>query len=146
MCLPSVRVSIRRSDRARNGDRSRYVAGSSQTHSPVWIRLAPAPGPVEGSKLGCGGGHEQHTSSVPGLHGGRLPVTGTGVHVPQVWVWQGTSSQVEKWLRPECGGQRDGESGHCWGVLTSESVFSGAGITAYGRRCGEKSWAYRKGR
>lgn len=61
-------------------------------------------------------------------------------------MWQGTSFQVEKWLCPECGGQRDGESGHCWGVLTSEGVFSGAGATAYGRRCGEKSWAYRKRR
>ena len=30
---------------------------------------------VEGGKMGSGGGHEQHTSSAPGLHGGRLPVT-----------------------------------------------------------------------
>ena len=60
------------------------MAGSSRTQllPPVSIRLAPALGPVEGSKLGGRGGHEQHTSSVPGLRGGRLPVIDTGVHVP----------------------------------------------------------------
>ena len=44
-----------------------------------------------GAKWG-GGGHEQHTSSAPGLHGGRLPLSDTGIHAPQVshWeVWQG---------------------------------------------------------
>ena len=43
----------------------------------VSIRLSLAPGSVEGSKRGVWGGHEQHTSSVPELHGGRLPVTDT---------------------------------------------------------------------
>ena len=37
---------------ARNGDRSHYVAGSSWTHWPVWIRLAPAPDLTEGGKMG----------------------------------------------------------------------------------------------
>ena len=70
--------------KARNGDRSRYVAGSSWTHWPVWIRLAPAPDLTEGGKMGGGGGgHEQHTFSAPGLHGGRLPVTGTGTQSSQ---------------------------------------------------------------
>ena len=31
---------------------------------------------------GGGGGHEQYTSSAPGLHGGRLPVTDTGIYAP----------------------------------------------------------------
>ena len=74
----------RRSDGGRNGDRRRYVAGSNRTQllPPVSICLPPAPGPVEDGKMGGGGGHEQHTSSVPGLHGGRLPVTDTGIYVP----------------------------------------------------------------
>ena len=42
----------------------------------VSIRLPLAPGSVEGGKRGVEGGHEQH-SSVPKLHGGRLPVTDT---------------------------------------------------------------------
>jgi len=43
----------------------------------VSICLPLAPGSVEGGKRGVGGGHEQHTSSVPELHGDRLPVTDT---------------------------------------------------------------------
>lgn len=42
----------------------------------ISIRLPLAPGSVEGGKKGNGGGHEQH-SSVPKLHGDRLPVTVT---------------------------------------------------------------------
>ena len=71
----------RRSDGGKNGDRCRYVAGSNRTQ-PISIRLPPAPGPREGGKMGSGGGHEQHTSS-PGLHGGRLPLSDTGIHAPQ---------------------------------------------------------------
>ena len=101
--------------------------------------------------MGSRGGHEQHASSAPGLHGGRLPVSNTGIHVPpeshwKVWVWQGVSSQVERRLCPECGGQRDGEYRHYWGLLVAEGVCSGVGATANGRRCGAKPWAYRKRR
>ena len=42
----------------------------------ISIRLPLAPSSVEGGKKGNGGGHEQH-SSVPKLHGDRLPVTDT---------------------------------------------------------------------
>ena len=61
------------------------MAGSNRAQllPPVSIRLPPAPGPVEGGKMGGGRGHEQHTSSAPGLHGGRLPVSDTGIYVPQ---------------------------------------------------------------
>ena len=79
---------------------------------------------VEGGKMGSGGGHEQHTSSAPGLHGGRLPVTDAGIHAPQsfhweVWVWQGLSSHVESGrLCPECESQRDGGyAEHYWVCL-----------------------------
>ena len=41
----------------------------------ISVRLPLAPGSVEGER-GGGGGHEQH-SSVPKLHGDRLPVTDT---------------------------------------------------------------------
>ena len=83
------------------------MAGSNWTQLPtVSICLSLAPVPVEGGEMGCGGDHEQHASSVPGLHGGRLPVTDTGIHAPrashwEVWVWQGVSSQVERRLCPE---------------------------------------------
>ena len=50
---------------------------------PVSIRLPPSPGSVEGGKMGGGGGHEQHTSSAPGLHGSRLTDTATGIYVPK---------------------------------------------------------------
>ena len=55
------------------------MAGSNriQLLSSVSIRLPPAPGPVEGGKMGGGGGHEQHASSAPGLRGSRLSVTDT---------------------------------------------------------------------
>ena len=97
--------------------------------------------------MGGGGGHEQHTSSAPGLHGGRLPVTDTGIHAPQashweVCVWQGVSSQVERRLCPECGDQRDGGYGHYWCVFIAGAVCSGAGATADGWRCGEKPRSY----
>ena len=121
------------------------MAGSNQTQllPPVSIRLSLAPVPVEGGKMGGGGGHEQHTSSAPGLHGGRLTVSDTGIYVPgeshcEVWVWQGVSSQVERRLCPECGGQRDGGYGHYWVVPIAGGMCSGAGATADGRRCGEK--------
>ena len=126
------------------------MAGSNWTQllPPVSIRLPPALGSVEGGKMGGGGGHEQHASSAPGLHGGRLPVADTGMYVPQVshwevWVWQGVSSQVERRLCPECGGQRDGRYG-C--VFIAGGVCSGAGATADGRRCGETSWPHRERR
>ena len=135
------------------GNRCRYVAGSNRTQllSPVSIRLPLASGPVEGGKMGGGGGHEQHTSSAPGLHGGRLTVTDTGIYTPQashweVWVWQGVSSQVERRLCPECGGQKDGGYGHYWAVLVAGGVCSGAGTTADGGRCGEKPWPNRERR
>ena len=137
----------RRSDGRRNGDRCHYVAGSNRAQllPPISIRLPPAPGPVEGSQMGGGGGHEKHTSCAPGVHGGRLPVTDTGIHVPrashwEMWVWQGVSSQVERRLFPECGGQRDGRYGEHW------CVYSGAGATPDGRRCGEKPGAHRERR
>ena len=151
----NVRVFLcccgQRSDLGRNGDRSRYVAGSnrSQLLPSISIPLPPAPGPVEGGKMGGGGGHEQHTSSAPGLHGGGLPVSDTGIHVQQasphweVWVWQGVSSQVERRLCHECGGQRDSGYGHCWDLLIAGVVCSGVGATADGRRCGEKPWPHR---
>ena len=65
-----------------------------------------------------GESHEQYTSSAPGLHGGHLPVTDTGIHTPQafhweMWVWQGVSSQVERWLCLKCGGQKDARYGYC---------------------------------
>ena len=96
--------------------------------------------------MGGGGGPEQHTSA-PGLHGGRLPVTDTGIHVPrafhwEVWVWQGVSSQVERRLCPECGGQRDGGYGRYWGVFIAGGVCSGGGVTADGRRCRAKPRPY----
>ena len=79
------------------------MAGSNRTQllPPVSIRPPLAPGPVEGGKMGGGGGHEQLASSAPRLHGGRLFVTDTGIYIPQashreVWVWQGVSSQVER--------------------------------------------------
>ena len=129
------------------------MAGSNRAQllSPISIRLAPAPGPVEGGKMGGGGGHEQHTSSAPGLHGGRLPVTDTGIHVPrashwEVWVWQGVSSQVGRLLCPEYGGRRDGRYGHYCGVLIAGGVWGGAGATPDGRRCGEKPWPHRERR
>ena len=50
---------------------------------PVSIRPPLAPGSVEGGKMGGGGGHEQLASSAPGLHGGCLFVTDTGICVPQ---------------------------------------------------------------
>ena len=101
--------------------------------------------------MGGGGGHEQHTSSAPGLHGGRLPDTDTGIYVPrafhwEVWVWQGVSSKVERRLCPECGGQRDGRYGEHWGVLIAGCVCGGAGATPDGRRCGEESRPYRERR
>ena len=153
----TVRVLLyycsRRSDEGRNGDRSRYVAGSNRTQllPPVSIRLPPAPSPVEGSKNGGGGGHQQHASSTPGLYGGRLRITNIWIYVPQaahweVWVWQGVSYKDERRLCRECGGQRDGEYGHYRGVLIAEGLCSGAGATADGRRCGEKPWPYRKRR
>ena len=84
------------------------MAGSNRTQllPPVPIRLLPALGSLEGGKMGGGGGYEEHTSSTPGLHGGRLPVTDTGIHAPQsshweVCVWQGVSSQAERRLCPE---------------------------------------------
>ena len=97
--------------------------------------------------MGGGGGHEQHTSSAPGLHGSRFSITDTGIHAPRashwkVWVWQGVSSQVERWLCPECRGQRDGGYGRYWGVFIAGGVCGGAGATADGRRCGEKPWPY----
>ena len=107
-CASFLCCCDRRSDGGRNGDRCRYVAGSNRAQllSPISIRLPPAAGPVEGGQMGGGGGHEQHTSSAPGLHGGRLPVTDTGIYVPrashwEMWVWQGVSSQVERRLCPE---------------------------------------------
>ena len=99
--------------------------------------------------MGGGGSHEQHTSSAPGLHGGRLPVTDTCIHIPQASHWeesQGVSSQVERRLSPECGGQRDGGYEHYWGVLIAGGVYSGGEATADGRRCGEESWPYREKR
>ena len=91
------------------------MAGSNWTQllPTVSICLPPAPSPVEGGQMGGGGAHEQHTSSAPGLHGGRLSVTDTGIYAPraihwEVWVWQGVSSQVERRLCPECGGRSDG--------------------------------------
>ena len=97
--------------------------------------------------MGGDGGHEQHTSSAPGLHGGCLPVTDTRIRAPQafhweVWVWQGVSFQVERRLCPQCAGQRDGGYGLYWSVLIAGCVCTGAGATADGRRCGEKSWSY----
>ena len=70
------------------------MAGSNRT------QLLPALCSLEGGKMGGEGSHEQHSSSVPGLHGGCLPVTDTGIHIQQashweVWVWQGVLSQVE---------------------------------------------------
>ena len=116
------------------------MAGSNRTQllPPVSIRQPPALGSMEGGKMGGGGGHEQHTSSAPGLHGARLPVTDTGIYVPQashweVWVWQGVSSQVERRLCPECGGQRDGGHEHYWGVLVTGGACCGACATADGR-------------
>ena len=101
--------------------------------------------------MGGGGGHEQHTSSAPGLYGGRLSVTDIGIYVPrasywEMWVWQGVSSQVEKRLCPECGGQKDGRYGDYWSVLIAGGVCRGAGATVDGRRCGEKPRSYRKRR
>ena len=101
--------------------------------------------------MGGGGGHEQHTSSAPVLHGDRLSVSDTGIYVPQashseVWVRRGVSSQVERRLCPECGGQRDGGYGHYWGVLIAGGVCSGAGATDDGRRCGKESWPNRERR
>ena len=101
--------------------------------------------------MGGGGGHEQYASSVPGLHGGRLPVSDTGIYVPrgshrEVWVWQGVLAQVERRLCPECGGQRDGRYGHYWGVFIAGVVCSADGATSDGRRCGEKPWPYRERR
>ena len=142
-----------RSDGSRNGDRCRYVAGSNRAQllSPISIRLPPAPGSLESGKMGGGGGHEQHTSSAPGLHGSRLPVTDTGIHPPRVshwemWVWQGVSSQVERRLCPECGGQKDGRYGHHWCEFIAGCVCGGAGATADGRRCGEESRPHRERR
>ena len=94
--------------------------------------------------MGGGGGHEQHTSSAPGLHGGRLADTDTGIHVPraihwEVWVWQGVSSQVERRLCPECS---DGGSGRYWDLFIAGGVCGGAGATADGRRCREKPRPY----
>ena len=139
----------RRSDGGRNGDRCRYVAGSNRAQllSPISIRLPPASCAVEGDKMGCGGGHEQYTSSAPGLHGSCLSVADTGIHVPwgshwEVWVWQRQSSQVERWLCPECGGQRDGIYGDYWCVLIAGGVWGDPGATADGRRCGEKPRPY----
>ena len=152
-CASFLCYCDRRSDGGRNGDRCRYVAGSNRAQllSPVSIRLPPAPCAVEGGKMGGGGGHEQHNSPAPGLHVGRLPVTDTGIHVPlasrwEMWVWQGVSSQVERRLCPECGGQRDGRYGYCWCVLIAGCVCGGAGATADGRRCGEKSRPHRERR
>ena len=56
-------------------------------------------------------------------------------------MWQGVSSQVERRLCPECGGDGIRDDGYGWyrGVLVAGSVYSGAGATADGRRCGEKS-------
>ena len=67
------------------GDRSCDVAGSNRTQllPSASIRLPPAPVPVEGGKMGGGGGHEQHASSAPGLRGGHLTVSDTGIHAPQ---------------------------------------------------------------
>ena len=126
------------------------MAGSNRTQllSSVSIRLPPSPGPVEGGEMGGGGGHEQHASSAPGLHGGRLSVTDTGIYVPQASHWevcegQGLSSQDERRLFPECGGQRDDGYGHYWCVLIAGGACSGAGATADGRRCGKESWPHR---
>ena len=126
------------------------MAGSNRTQllPPVSIRLPLAPSPVEGGKMGGGGSHEQHTSSTPGLHGDRLPVTDTGIYVPpvshwKVWAGQGVSSQLERRLCPECGGQRDGGHGDYWGVLIVGGACSGAGATVDGRRCGEKPRSHR---
>ena len=101
--------------------------------------------------MGGGGGHEQHTSSAPRLHGSRFPDTDTGIQVPKAFHWemyggQGVSSQVERRLCPECGGQRDGRYGHSWGVFIARGVCGGAGATPDGRRCGEESWPHRERR
>ena len=104
--------------------------------------------------MGGGGGHEQHTSSAPELYGGRLPVTDTGIYVPrashwEVLVWQGVSSQVERWLCPECGATVGGMAcryGEYWGVLIAGDVCGDAGATTDGRRCREKPWPYRERR
>ena len=129
------------------------MAGSNRAQllPPVSISLPPAPGPVEGGKMGGGGGHEQQASSAPGLHGGRLPVTDTGLYVPRAshWemcVWQGLSSQVKRRLCPQCGGQKDGRFGHYWCVFIAGGACSGAGATADGRRCGEKPRPHRERR
>ena len=49
---------------------------------------------------------------------------------------QGVSSQVERRLCPECGGQGNGGYGHYWCVLITRGVCSDADATAAGRRCG----------
>ena len=149
----SGRLTVQVSDWGRNGDRCRYVAGSNRSQLlpsvSILIPLPLAPDPVEGGKMGGGRGHEQHASSAPGLHGGRLPVSDAGIYVPQashweVWVWQGVSSQVQSGrLCPECGGQRDGGYGDYWCVLIAGGVCSCAGATADGRRCGEKPRPHR---
>ena len=59
------------------------MASSNRTQLLPTVSMYLTPVPVEGGEMGGGGGHEQHASSSPGLHGGRLPVTDTGIHAPQ---------------------------------------------------------------